>query len=125
MNRLFTVIFLFVMSSSFAQTGGSWTQKADLSTQNRESAVGFSINGKGYMGLGIVGGGVNGALWEYNYTTNAWTQKAAMSGGGRVNAVAFVLNGYAFVGTGENNLFNLDKKVYQYDPVANTWTAKT
>ena len=108
MNRIFTVIFLLSITSSFGQIGGSWLQKAGISTSNRESAVGFSIGGKGYIGLGIVGGGVNGALWEYNRTSDSWTQKAGMSGGGRVNPVAFVIGNYAYVGTGENNLFNLD-----------------
>src|SRR5690349_3884439 len=125
MNRLFTVILLCIVSSSYAQTGGTWTKKADLSTLNRESAVGFAINTKGYIGLGNVGGSPNGAMWEYDYSTNVWTQKANMTGGGRLNAVAFVISGMAYVGTGENISFALDKKIYQFNPSTNVWTAKT
>lgn len=124
MNRLVTVSFLFLSSLAFAQTGGTWTKKADVSTMNRESGVGFALNAKSYIGLGIVSGGVNGALWEYESTTDVWTQKASMLGGGRVNAVAFGIAGNAYVGTGEDNMFNLDKRFYQYNPALNTWTAK-
>jgi N-acetylneuraminic acid mutarotase len=125
MNRLFTVILLCIVSSSYAQIGGTWTKKADLSTLNRESAVGFAINTKGYIGLGNVGGSPNGAMWEYDYSTNVWTQKANMTGGGRLNAIAFVISGMAYVGTGENISFALDKKIYQFNPSTNVWTAKT
>ncbi|HTF19991.1 MAG TPA: kelch repeat-containing protein [Chryseolinea sp.] len=126
MNRIFTVtLFLCsIISSTYAQTGGAWTRKADLSTTNRESAIGFSISSKGYIGLGIVGGSPNGTLWEYDYITNVWTQKANMTGGGRVNPVAFVIGSIAYVGTGEDISFNLDKKFYQYNPSTNTWTTR-
>lgn len=124
MNRLVTVSFLFISTLTFGQSGGTWTKKADVSTMNRESGVGFALNAKSYIGLGIVSGGVNGALWEYDHTTDVWTQKASMLGGGRVNAVAFGIAGNAYVGTGEDNMFNLDKRFYQYNPALNQWTAK-
>ncbi|MGC3943120.1 MAG: kelch repeat-containing protein [Chryseolinea sp.] len=126
MNRLFTVtLLLTICSIAYSQTGGSWSKKADVSTLNRESAVGFSVNSKGYIGLGIVGGSPNGAVWEFDPTTNAWTQKANMTGGGRVNPVAFVVSGRVFVGTGEDITFTRDKKIYEFNPLANVWTTRT
>ncbi|MEJ1237130.1 kelch repeat-containing protein [Chryseolinea sp. T2] len=125
MKRLFTVTFLLTICSlAYSQTGGSWVKKADVGTSNRESAVGFSVNSKGYIGLGIVGGSPNGAMWEFDPTTNVWTQKANMTGGGRVNPVAFVVSNRVFVGTGEDITFTRDRKIYEFNPLANNWTAK-
>lgn len=118
-----SLLLLFV-HTIYSQTGGTWTQKPDVSTLNRESGIGFSISDKSYIGLGNVGGSPNGALWEFSNTANTWTQKANMTGGGRVNAVAFVISGVAYVGTGENVSFVKDKKFYQYNSATNTWTAK-
>lgn len=125
MNKFFTVTSLlsFSVLSTFAQSGGSWSKKADVGTSNRESAVGFTINNKGYIGLGIVGGSPNGAMWEYDPATGVWTQKANMLGGGRVNAVAFAFSSRAFVGMGEDISFNLNKKFYEFSPAANVWVA--
>ena len=126
MKAHFTVILSLLFSSfAWSQSGGSWSRKADVGTSNRESAVGFSVNSKGYIGLGIVGGSPNGTMWEFDPSTNAWTQKANMAGGGRVNPVAFVANGRVFVGTGEDISFNLDKKIYEFNPLSNVWTTRT
>ena len=129
MNRIFTVTLLFlltVISSTYAQTGGAWVKKADVSTLNRESAVGFSINSKGYIGLGIVSASPNGALWEYNNSYGTWTQKANMplTTTGRVSAVAFSIGSFGYVGTGEDLSFNRTKTFYSYDPNNNVWTAR-
>lgn len=126
MNKFFTVTLLLSISSiAYSQTGGSWSKKADVGTLNRESAVGFSVNSKGYIGLGIVSGSPNGAMWEFDPATSAWTQKANMTGGGRVNPVAFVASGRVFVGTGEDITFTRDKKIYEFNPLSNVWTART
>src|SRR5947208_15367534 len=66
------------------------TQKADLGGSERSSAVGFSIDSKGYIGTGqdCVSGGQRD-FWEYDPVTNAWTQKADFGGTGRFEAVGF------------------------------------
>ena len=105
-----------------------WTQKANHPAINdgagsgvESQPVSFAINGKGYVALGSLR-----AVWEYDPTTNAWTKKnqnhplgtnASLQG-----AVAFVVNGKAYICGGNGGTSRRD--LYEYDPVANTWTKK-
>ncbi len=81
---------------------GAWIEKADLPGSARSSAVGFSINGKGYISTGIdeFGSRFND-LWELDPNTNLWREMNCLPGIGRQDAVAFVLNGFAYLGTGK------------------------
>ena len=95
---------------------GKWTQKADFGGIERDSAVGFSIGTKGYIGTG--GNYDFGSLkdfWEYDPSTNTWTQKADFGGAGRWDAVGFSIGTKGHIGTGWNgsNFFN---DFWEYDP---------
>jgi hypothetical protein len=47
------VVFLFLLTLSvYAVAQFTWTQRADLSGADRFVGASFSINGKGYFGLG-------------------------------------------------------------------------
>src|SRR5688572_10242976 len=64
---------------------GTWNQKTDFPGGPTEFSIGFSINGKGYVGLGgNVSCSVNGCtgtnfkdLWEYNQGGDSWTKIAS------------------------------------------------
>ncbi len=108
------------------------TRLASLPGNGRSSAVGFAINGKGYVALGrdSLRNPLNDC-WEYDPTENTWTQKAPFPGTARVKAMATTLNGKAYVGLGFNSLLQVygDKKAYltdlwMYNPIANEWTKK-
>jgi hypothetical protein len=60
----------------FNTTTGAWTQKADVGNVYRQSAVGFSIGSKGYIGLGYASGGRTDLL-EYDPASNTWSGKAS------------------------------------------------
>lgn len=100
-----------------------WIPKEDLGGLKRSGAIGFSISGKIYIGLGKDGSVYHADLWQYDTITEAWTQKANFSGGGRSGAFAFVMNNKAIVGTGEIVGGTRTNTVFIYEPVANTWTA--
>ena len=86
----------------------TWTRRADLPAVGRYRAVGFSLNGKGYIGTGIRSSGPGGTvvlrdMWEYDPASNAWTQMPDFSGQARGAAVSFVLGGRVFIGTGSGS----------------------
>ena len=82
----------------------SWTQCADMPVAGRKAAVGFAVNGKGYITTGSVKDGSSSYCvadtWEYDPATDAWTRKDDFKGGVRDGALAFSIGGYGYVGTG-------------------------
>lgn len=63
----------------------SWTQCADMPVAGRKAAVGFAVNGKGYITTGSVKDGSSSYCvadtWEYDPATDAWTRKDDFKGG--------------------------------------------
>jgi N-acetylneuraminic acid mutarotase len=101
-----------------------WTQKTNVGGAARNSAVGFSINNKGYVGTGYdASGKALNDFWEYNPATNVWTQKADVGGTVRTFAVGFSIGSKGYVGLGSDQTGN-KKDFWEYDPLANAWTEK-
>ena len=106
----------------------TWSAKTSLPTINgREGAVGFSLNGLGYVGTGYGSSvGYTADFWAYDPGANAWSQKADVPGGVRGYSVGFSLNGLGYVGTGYNGTtgFTYLADFWAYDPGANAWSRK-
>lgn len=108
-----------------------WTKKAGFPGGNRFGTVGFSVAGKGYIGLGVLKSNTGGPdvlmsdIWEFNPSTNTWIRKADFSGGPRGEAVAFSIQdkGYVTGGVGELGNFQtgLRNDLWEYDPVNDSW----
>jgi len=98
-------------------------KKADFGIE-AQSAVGFSIGNKGYIGSGQ-------AFWEYDPAAVAWTQKTDFGGSTRGSSAGFSINSKGYIGTGSNILLNPIelKDFWEYDPAAVpaavAWTQKT
>ncbi len=123
-----SVIFKDVWEYNVATN--NWTQKSIFIGTPRHNAVAFSINGKGYYGLGIGSLGNHLAdLWEYNPITDTWTQKASLPALSRESAVGFSIGSKGYVGSG--TLFNFGNNTpfylsdfWEYNPANNSWTQK-
>jgi N-acetylneuraminic acid mutarotase len=139
--QLYKVIFILILSYLFwscnTPADSPYPSIAFIPLQSipgngRSSAVGFSINGKGYVALGR--DSLNNPLndcWQYDPGLNLWNKKASFPGIGRVKAVATVINNKAFVGMGFNPLIGVytEKSAYLkdfwiYDPLNDSWTRK-
>lgn len=96
----------------------TWTSKADFEGLQRRYAVGFSIDGKGYIGPGEqwTNGSPADDFWEYNPTANAWTQKSDF--GPATDAV-----GFSAAGKGYIQSFS-PKSFWEYDPTTDVWTKR-
>ncbi|WP_314519363.1 T9SS type A sorting domain-containing protein [Xanthocytophaga agilis] len=110
---------------------GSWQGKSSVAGGNvsgtRTQAVGFSINGKGYVATGfdhLFSPHLKNDLWEYDPITNNWTRKADFPGGMRFAAVGFSVNGKAYLGLGIDSSGNRRKDWWEYNPLTNSWTRK-
>ena len=105
---------------------GVWTKKANFGGNGRTSAVGFSIDTKGYIGTGSDITGVKKDFWEWDPVTNTWTQKADFGGVARKGAVGFSIKQKGYIGTGGMDLFSGSyyNDFWEYDPSGNNWVQK-
>jgi len=101
---------------------GKWTQVANFPGLPRESAIGFAIGNKAYVGSGL--GDNYYDFYEYNPSVNTWTARTQfpVTVFERNDAVGFSIGdkGYILTGFYSDNL----KDVWEFDPVADTWTQK-
>jgi len=101
----------------------AWLKLPDYPGLGMVGSSYFSINGKGYMGIGFssVNSGTT-ELYEYDATLNIWTQKASLPSGARYTCVPLVINNKGYIVSGYKN--GPTKEVWEYDPATNQWLQK-
>ncbi len=132
--------YAYECTGEFMSSGHNLTAKIDLrnlTTQSaanlpaaaRHSAIGFAINGKGYVGLGFGNGNTYlSDLWEYDPANDSWTQKTSYPGNGNKGASVFVINNKAYVINGSSfngSAITYYNECWEYDPINNTWAARS
>ncbi len=103
-----------------------WLPKTEQPAMARCDAVAFAINGKAYFGTGMDGTQVLNDFWEYDPSTNTWTPLPPVPGPPRTEAIGFSIetNGKGYVGLGWSGNSGFPyTDFYEFDPVANAWTA--
>jgi len=104
-----------------------WSQIKEL-PRPIESAIAFSVNGKGYVGTGDYStnntfNNATGDMWEYNPLINVW-KKIADYPIVVEDAVAFSINGKGYVGTGNAQVTTSRfKSFWEYNPLNDSWTS--
>ncbi|WP_411029275.1 Kelch repeat-containing protein [Spongiimicrobium sp. 3-5] len=96
----------------FDPSSESWTKLLDLDDDDdyqivRSNAVGFALNGYGYIACGERSGPTN-SVWEYDPATDTWEAKTGFEGATRQDAIAFASTSKAFVGLGRTGSLYLD-----------------
>jgi len=97
-----------------------WTKLPDFPGEPRIGGVAFTINGKGYLGLGYNGKVKLKDFWEFDPAVNTWTRMTDFGGSARYGAVGFTLGNKGYIGTGYDDNDNRD--FWEYDPTTNQWT---
>ena len=82
-----------------------WTKKANIPSvdTNRGFAAGFTVNGKGYVGLGsngIYNPLAKADLWEYDPDNDTWTAKADFPNTALDGIGVMVIGDKAYIGGG-------------------------
>lgn len=107
----------------------TWRRLNDFPGEKRTEAVSFSINGKGYVGLGKYlavepdADGLNSEtgfkqdFWEYNPDNDTWTQLPDFPGEGRAKSIGFVINNKGYVGCGGYG----KRDFWEFSPSDNSW----
>ena len=98
-----------------------WIRMTDIDDNDdyvieRSNAVGFSVDGLGYIATGAFPG-TTGSVWEFDPIQDIWTERTALEGTTRADAVAFVLQNQAFVTTGRSGGLYFDD-MWMFQPTA-------
>jgi len=105
---------------------------------NRKEMISFSVNGKGYMGMGYgefplmygIQVGSQYDFYQYNPTTNSWipqTYPVYVDDQNNINfleragGVSLVIGNRAFMGLGELREYNNDTQQYKKSPYKDFW----
>ena len=102
-----------------------WTTIKSFPTE-RVASVSFVINGKGYVGTGLINWNIplQSDLYEYDPTVDTWTKKASIPTVGRYAAIGFSVNGKGYIGTGEKiQPTELFGDIWEYNATNDSWTA--
>lgn len=96
----------------FDSTSESWTKKLDLDEEDdytitRSNAVGFALNGYGYIACGDSSGALT-SVWEYDPSSDTWEVKTSFEGSSRQDPIVFSNSSKAFVGLGRTGSLYLD-----------------
>lgn len=111
---------------------GTWVAKTPLPAGNeRHSAMGFALNGKGYVVGGYNKNGVVADVWEFDPSGNnnkgTWTVKTPLLYG-IANAAAFVIGGKGYIAGGNINDNSSLSSMWEFDPLVKSnkgaWTEK-
>lgn len=99
---------------------------ADFGGEERNAAVGFSIENKGYIGTGHSDGETLKDFWEFDPAKNLWERKADFGGVSRSRATAFSINNKGYIGIGGDFFGGLTiyDDFWEYNPQNNIWIKK-
>ncbi len=114
-----------MLFSTFSQAQLAWLKLPDFPGGERMLCTAFSINGKGYMGLGIDSNFQYHNDWyEYDPVTNSWTAKTSLPSVGRDHATGVAVDTLGYVIAGEV-AGGATAQVWQYNPYVDSWVAKS
>ena len=108
-------------------SGDFWEQLADYPGKGRYASTAFSLNGKGYICLGVDTNHMwQSEVWEFDPVTEAWTKKTNFPGGDRYSSSSFVIDNKAYVVGGSYNAGqDYLNDLWCYNPATDTWMQKT
>ncbi len=98
-------------NATYDQAVASW----DSTWAAVNGAVAFTLNGKGYVGLGYDGSQFHKEFYCYDPSTNSWSKSVDYPGDAVRYATAFVIDNVAYVGGGEDYDNNILGDFYSFD----------
>ncbi len=109
---------------------GAWAQKANYPEGKVRGLTAFSVNGKGYAGMGYRRNGTNegepmNTFYEYDPISNTWTRIQDYPGPLNDNDHhdAFSWNNKGYIASAKEDESGM--YLYKYDPNENRWTKKS
>lgn len=106
-----------------------WTLRDSVNGSGRSIASTFVLDGQGWIVAGLDEDGFKRKMYSYNPNQDDWDDEISLGGENgdgleRGSAVAFSLKGKGYVCTGQGDFAAFSKDLWEYDPIAQTWSQK-
>ncbi|MCL6267724.1 IPT/TIG domain-containing protein [Flagellimonas myxillae] len=104
---------------------GTWSQKTSLlvNEEGRSGCTGISVNNKGYLVSGRIGGPWIDEIWEYDPLADSWDEKSSFAGDGRTVAIGFTIDDTGYVGLGYPGIPGTSlNDLWKYDANTDSWS---
>lgn len=120
------ILFFFLTIGLSANAQLSWLKLPDYPGGNRFAVASFSINGKGFIGLGVdsLSQGYSD-LYEFDPISNQWTQKTSLPSTGRWATGVFVIGDKAYIACGALTGGSRTNQLWEYDQPTDSWTQRS
>lgn len=116
-------VFLF-FTLLHSQETKLWTKKNNFPAGIIEKAAAFTINDKGYAGLGTDNSNFKKDFWQYDSQTDTWESVETFPAEERISPVSFSVGNKGYAGTGLHYIQQGTNDFWEYDPQKNKWTQK-
>jgi N-acetylneuraminic acid mutarotase len=127
MKRVVIALMLVFSFSSVSAQSNYWMQMDSVNGPGKSVATSFALNGNGYIVGGLTTQDFTRKMYSYSPSSDDWDDELSWggetgAGQNRGSAISFVINEKAYVGLGQGNSALYYKDMWEYDPVAGTWT---
>jgi N-acetylneuraminic acid mutarotase len=106
----------------FDPVSNIWTPKSNFPAAGLYTTASFVIGDTGYVGLGCCGN--RDDFFRYVPAIDQWTPITSFPSA-RLGSIGFSINNKGYVGCGYTAGNHSQKDLYEYDPVADSWTLKS
>ncbi len=104
----------------------TWTARADLPGGARSRAAAFSVEGKGHVMTGLIGGVRQSDHWIYNPVSNTWSPGATVPGLPKHLASGYAIGNRGYLAGGNTGgSSTADGSQYCYDPATDQWVSSS
>ncbi|MCH2230355.1 MAG: T9SS type A sorting domain-containing protein [Crocinitomicaceae bacterium] len=121
-----TFAFLFIFANN-VKAQDIWTQLDNVNGAPKSACVGFSVNGEGYIALGLDEYFERDQLYSYDVFWDDWDNEEELGnavglGLERSSAVSFSIGNLAYVGLGSSTGDAYFGDFWEYNPATNSWS---
>jgi outer membrane protein OmpA-like peptidoglycan-associated protein/N-acetylneuraminic acid mutarotase len=124
-----TLFFLisYFFAIAYSQEATPWSKKNTFPSGTMDKAVAFSIDEKGYAGLGFTLSTFRKDFWRYDPANDVWDLTKNIPVEPRIFAVSFSIGNKGYVGTGMTGFEGMRKGTndfWEFNPLTQSWTQK-
>ena len=129
--KIITTLFTFLIGNLSLNAQDSWCQVDSINGAPRAAATAFKVGLYAYVATGLEEYGFRRKVNSYNYFQNDWDNETSLGGDNgqgleRASAISFSseINQKGYVGLGQTETIAFMNDLWEFDPIANTWTQK-